>query len=83
MAPRSLAHRLTMPLPLDCPIPDSWDSYRKHDLNVMARQLYPTRFERLLREDPFKTLRDIDIICMTDDQLVAFHNEACRLLRQR
>lgn len=70
-------------LPLDCPVPDTWEAYRQADLNVMARQLYPTRFERLLRDDPFKTLRDIDIICMSEAQLMAFHEEACRLLRQR
>ena len=62
---------------------DPWESYRQAGLFIMAQQLYPTWFERLLKEDPFKTLRDVDVTLMNADQLVRLVEDQSRLRTTR
>ena len=43
----------------------------------------PTWFERLLHDDPFQTIRPIDITLMLNEELERFHENQCRLLFKR
>lgn len=43
----------------------------------------PTKWQRLLWEDPFQTIRPIDIALMFNEELERFHEKQCRLLFKR